>query len=134
MAKKLPRLEHEDGVLLLDDVRRHAPGAGLQTTVGQVLEPEPGAVVSRGLLGVADPPLDVVEVQELALLWFGSLLIKVYLCGYLMWVNSIKLILEKMKKNLPFPVAELKQPKWTTFKRNWQFLNVNIVAFKFVRS
>jgi len=38
-----------------------------------MLEPEPGTIVGGGLLGVAHPPLDVVEVKELALLGFGTL-------------------------------------------------------------
>ena len=38
-----------------------------------MLEPEPGAVVGRGLLRIAHPPLDVIEVQELPFLGFGAL-------------------------------------------------------------
>ena len=51
----------------------HPPGPGLQALVGERLEPELDAIEGGGLAGVADPPLDVVELQELAFLRFGSL-------------------------------------------------------------
>ena len=73
---EIPGLEDKDGFVLPDNMRRNPPGASFQTSVGQVLEPEPGAIVSRSLLGVADPPLQVVEVQEPALVRLRTLLEK----------------------------------------------------------
>ena len=71
--KKLPGLENKNGILLLDRVAGHPPGPGLQALVGERLEPELDAVEGGGLASVADPPLDVVELQELAFLRLGSL-------------------------------------------------------------
>ncbi len=68
-----PRFEHKDGVLLLDGVGGHPPLAGLQALVGVGLEPEADAIVRGGLLSIADPPLDMVEGQELALFGLGTL-------------------------------------------------------------
>ena len=51
----------------------HPPGPGLQALVGERLEPELDAVEGGGLASVADPPLDVVKLQELAFPWLGTL-------------------------------------------------------------
>ena len=56
-----------------DGVACDLPLARLQAPVGEGLEAEPGAVVGRGLLGVAHPPLDVVELEELARVRLGAL-------------------------------------------------------------
>ena len=69
----LPGLENKNGILLLDRVTGHPPGPGLQALVGERLEPELDAIEGGGLAGVADPPLDVVELQELAFLRLGTL-------------------------------------------------------------
>ena len=54
-------------------MRGDSPRPGLETSIRVMFEPEPGAVVGRGLLGVAHPPFDVIEVQEFPLLGFGTL-------------------------------------------------------------
>lgn len=69
----LPGFENKNGILLFDSVAGHPPGPGLQALVGERLEPELDAVEGGGLASVADPPLDVVELQELAFLRLGSL-------------------------------------------------------------
>ena len=70
---------------------RHLPGASLQALqqhrqekvwrcekylphlVGEGLKPEPGAVVRGRLLGIADPPLNVVELEKPSAVWLGPL-------------------------------------------------------------
>ena len=73
IKKTIPGLENKNGILLLDSVTSDPPGPGLQALVGERLEPELDAIEGGGLAGVADPPLDVVELQELAFLRLGTL-------------------------------------------------------------
>jgi hypothetical protein len=72
------RLEDENGVSLLDRVRRHLPLSRLQPLVGVVLKAHPSAVVRGRHLGVAHPPLNVVESEEAAAIWLLALL-KIYI-------------------------------------------------------
>jgi len=55
------RLEDEGDSVLLDDMGADITVSGLETTVGDLLEAEAGAVERGGLLGVADPEDDMVE-------------------------------------------------------------------------
>lgn len=73
LSFKLPGLKDKDGFVLLDDMRGDFSRSGLETSISEMLEPEPGAVVRCSLLGIAHPPLDVVEVQKLPLFGFRAL-------------------------------------------------------------
>ena len=53
-------LEYEDGVVLLDNMRCNITRTSLQTLIGDVLETEPNAVVSSGLLCVCYGKFDMV--------------------------------------------------------------------------
>jgi hypothetical protein len=56
--------EDEPDAALLEDVRGAVAQAGLEPRVGDLLEAEGARVVVRGLLGVADPQLDVVDAVK----------------------------------------------------------------------
>ena len=68
-----PGLEDENGLAVPDGVASDLPLSGLEASVGERLEAQPGAVVGGGLLGVAHPPLDVVKLQELAAIGLRTL-------------------------------------------------------------
>ena len=68
-----PGLEDENGLAVPDGVASDLPLSGLEAAVGERLEAQSGTVVGSGLLGVAHPPLDVVELQELAAVRLGTL-------------------------------------------------------------
>lgn len=69
----LRRFENENGIPLLDSVGGHFSLSSLEASISQVLKAEPSTVIRGCLLGVANPPLNVVKVQKLALLWLGAL-------------------------------------------------------------
>ena len=73
LSFKLPGLKDKDGFVLLDDMRGNFSRSGLETSISEMLEPEPGAVVRCILLGIAHPPLDVVESQEFSFFWLRTL-------------------------------------------------------------
>ena len=41
--------------------------------IGEGFEPKPGTVVRGGLLGISNPPLDMVKIQKFSFFWFGTL-------------------------------------------------------------
>ena len=57
--------EDEAEVALLDDVGLTVGHAGLGPGVGHDLEAEGGGPEVGGVAGIADPPLEVIEAQEL---------------------------------------------------------------------
>ena len=72
-VRLVARLEDEEDVVLADDVAGHAPLPCLQALVGHRLKAQPSTVVGGGLLGIAHPPLDMVEVQKLSFFRLGPL-------------------------------------------------------------
>ena len=58
------RREHDPDVVLLHDVARAVPDAGLEAREGDRREAPQRAEVGRGLAGVAHPELDVVDAVE----------------------------------------------------------------------